>query len=71
MEVRNDGLKAYLNGELLAQWKTDYSDMGIVPHWSLPDPTLLGVGSWLTGLVIEKLEVREITGKGQLARPAP
>jgi formylglycine-generating enzyme required for sulfatase activity len=71
VEVRNDGLKAYLNGELLAQHKTDYKDMGIVPHWNLPDPTLLGAGSWLTAMVIEKLEVREVTGKGTFTRGGP
>jgi hypothetical protein len=71
VEVRNDGLKAYLNGEMVAQYKTDYKDMDIIPHWKLPDPMLLGVGSWLTAMVIEKLEVREVTGKGTFTRGAP
>jgi hypothetical protein len=66
--VRNDGLKAFLNDDLIAQWKTDYSDMGISNEWRLRDPKRLGVASYRGRVLFHSIEVREVTGKGTLLR---
>ncbi|MCX6910594.1 MAG: hypothetical protein NTY01_21490, partial [Verrucomicrobia bacterium] len=71
ISVRNDGLKAYLDGELIAQWKTDYRDMGIMDQWKLRNPTLLGLASGRNRIVFHRIEVREVTGKGTFTRGAP
>jgi hypothetical protein len=66
--VRNDGLKAFLNDELIAQWKTDYRDMGMFDNWRLRDPKRLGVASSRSRALFHRIEVREVTGKGTLLR---
>ncbi|MEP6671182.1 MAG: family 16 glycoside hydrolase [Chthoniobacter sp.] len=70
VQVRNDGLKAYIDGALIAEWKTNYSDMGPWMNWKLRDDARLGVGTLSTAATIHALEVLEITGQGQLLRPA-
>ncbi|MFA7006429.1 MAG: hypothetical protein WC429_20475 [Verrucomicrobiia bacterium] len=69
--VRNDGLKAFLNDELITQWKTDYSDMGIYSNWQLRNPKRLGVAASRSETLFHRIEVREVTGKGTLTRGAP
>jgi hypothetical protein len=61
-------LKAFLNDDLIAQWKTDYSDMGISNEWRLRDPKRLGVASYRGRVLFHRIEVREVTGKGTLLR---
>ncbi|MEI9894644.1 MAG: DUF1080 domain-containing protein [Chthoniobacter sp.] len=68
--IRNDGMKGYLDGALVSQWKTNYSDMGVWAHWKLPDDTRLGVGTLNTSATIHAIEVLDVTGQGQLLRPA-
>ena len=70
IKVRNDSVKAYLDGKLVSQWKTDYSDMSIRAEWKLRKPSLLGVGAHGDRTVFHRIEVREITGKGRLTRGA-
>jgi serine/threonine-protein kinase len=70
VEVRKQGLKAWLDGELVAQWATDYHDMSPFRVWKFKDDALLGVGCSLSKVVFHEIEVREVTGKGQFTRGA-
>ncbi|HSI14773.1 MAG TPA: DUF1080 domain-containing protein, partial [Chthoniobacter sp.] len=70
VEVREDGLKSYLDDKLISSWKTNYSDMTPKDHWVLRTGTRLGVGTLGTAAVIHSAEVIEVTGKGNLVRTA-
>jgi serine/threonine-protein kinase len=70
VEVRKDGLKAWLDGELMAQWATDYHDMSPFRVWKFKDDSLLGVGCSLSKVVFHEIQVREVTGKGTFMRGA-
>jgi hypothetical protein len=54
-----------LNGELLVEWKTDYSDLSNYSSWQLRDNSVLGVGCE-SPTVFHKIEVVEVSGKGTL-----
>jgi hypothetical protein len=68
MQVRNDGVKAYLDDKLTSQLKTDYKDMGIFWSQKLRDDTLLGLVTWRSAVRYNSIEVYEITGKGKRTR---
>lgn len=68
VEVRHSGVAAYLGGEPIARWKTDYSDLSMNPQWQLTDPAALGVGAWEGTLILRRIQVREVTGKGEFIR---
>ncbi|MBI5819345.1 MAG: hypothetical protein HZA88_10185 [Verrucomicrobia bacterium] len=66
LQVRKNGVKAYLDGKLVSQWATDFSDASLdTPFWSMPDKRLLGVGSHKSSFVYHRIELLEITGKGR------
>ena len=69
--VRNDRLRAYLNDQLMAEWKTDYSDGGLPSHWKLRADGVLGLGSDGSSVIFRKVMVREVTGKGKFVRVRP
>jgi hypothetical protein len=66
VKVRKDRVQAYLNGTLITQWKTNYSDM------SCDGPSrhsnTIGLGMWQSPTVFYSAEVVEITGKGKLLK---
>ncbi|MCY3019047.1 MAG: ribosomal protein L7/L12 [Planctomycetota bacterium] len=68
IQVRNDGLKALVDGQLLAQWPTNYGDMSRWRGWDLRDNRLLGLGTWESPTVFHAIEVLEVTGKGRAIR---
>jgi tRNA A-37 threonylcarbamoyl transferase component Bud32 len=70
VQVRRDGVRAYLDGRLITQWKTDFSDVSIPAEWKLRDANLLGVGTW-EPTAFHKIEIREIAGRGRRSRPGP
>ncbi len=67
VEVRKDGVKAYLDGKLISQWKT-YSDLSMNSSWSLRDEKRLGIATYKTAIAFQKIEVVEISGKGKVLR---
>ena len=72
VKVRNTGVKAYLDDQLISQYKTDYSDMSAAAEdgWALSDPKSLGVGSWSSPTIFFNIDVLEISGAGKvLAKP--
>lgn len=70
VEVRNDGVRGYLDGKLVVAWKTDYSDLDTFDGWKLRDSSRLGVGCQ-TRMIFHRIEIREVTGKGKFTREAP
>jgi WD40 repeat protein/serine/threonine protein kinase len=71
LQVRNDGVKALLNGKPLLEWKTDFSDIGLNPRWKLRNTLRLGVGSHECETQFHRMELLEITGKGRKQEPPP
>lgn len=70
VEVRKNGLRGYLDGKLVTEWATDYSDMGAWPVWKFKDDTLPGFGCSLSTVVFHEAKLREVTGKGMFTRGA-
>jgi serine/threonine protein kinase len=68
VEVRRDRVTAFVNGEKLVDWPTDYQEMSIEPQFSLPRPTALGVGIWLSETTFHDISVREVSGMGKWVR---
>jgi len=69
VQVRNDGLKAFVNGNCVSQWKTDYTDMSHGNDaWGLRDPTILGLLTNATVFVFHSIEVIEVSGTGKKTR---
>jgi len=62
------GNPGYLNGKLISQWKTDYSDMG---GYTLKDKNALGLAANNTLTKFYRVEVTEITGSGTVGRENP
>ncbi len=60
VQVRSDGIKAFLDSELVAEWKTDYYDMSMVENWALRDDNHLGFGSYKTPTFFHSLEILEV-----------
>jgi hypothetical protein len=69
VQVRKDGVRAYVNDRLVVERKTDYSDMSKQPSLRLRDETRLGVGAWNSASVFHKIQVLEVSGKGTFTRP--
>jgi hypothetical protein len=68
VQVRDGGVKAFLNGQLITEHKTDYSDMDLYADWKLRDATLLGLGSWNNSAVFHSVELVEVRGQGKALR---
>src|SRR5258706_1748550 len=67
VHIRKKGGSVEVEGRLIAQHETDYSDM--TPHfrWDV-GRNCLGVGSWDAKTVFHVIEILEITGEG---KPSP
>jgi tRNA A-37 threonylcarbamoyl transferase component Bud32 len=66
VQVRRDGVKAYVNGRLITELKTDYSNVRLPRAMEMPDYRGLGLGTYVSPTVFQKIELREVTGKGRL-----
>jgi hypothetical protein len=69
VEVRKTGVKTFCEGRPLSVLES-YDGLSMNRDWKLPDALALGFGTWDGGAAIQKLEVREVTGKGGFVRPA-
>ena len=67
VEVRKDGVKAYLDGKLISQWKT-YADFSMNATYALRDEKRLGIGTYKTATAFQKIEVVEVTGRGKILK---
>jgi type 1 glutamine amidotransferase len=71
VEVRRTSLRALVNGEEYLRWSGDFNRLSLETVFKLHDDRHIGVGSVQRGVVFHRIEVREVTGKGTLARVAP
>ena len=74
VEVRNDGLRAYLDGNLIGEWKGDYKQLDAEvdprwPFWKRRDPSRLAIGTKETPTIFHQAGVVEIRGRGKFLRP--
>jgi hypothetical protein len=66
VQVRKDGLKTLLNGAVITQYKTDYSDLSLDGSAYKMSPGLfLGVGSHQSTVIFHRIELLEVTGAGK------
>ena len=69
VSVRNQSVAAYLDGVMVANWKTDYHEMdGPYAGFTLRHDARLGIGSYAAATIFHSIEVLEVTGKGVLPR---
>lgn len=68
VQVRKDGVKVLLDGKVIVDVKTDFSDVAPAPVWRLPSDNVLGVGSHQSATRFHQIEVIEVKGKGRLIR---
>ena len=68
IQVRNTGLKAFVDGRQIIAWRTDYRN--VTPHtgWSLPDRKCLGFGSYLSSTSFHVAEIVDVSGRGKRLR---
>jgi Concanavalin A-like lectin/glucanases superfamily len=72
VKVRRDQVEAWVNGNIIDAWTTDYHDLEVPAAWVLPDPRRLGIGAWNSLLTVHSAKVTEITGTGKvLFQPIP
>jgi hypothetical protein len=65
IQVRNTGLKAFVDGQQIIAWKTDYKNL--TPHsgWALPAKGCLGFGSFGSPTTFHAAEIVEVSGRGK------
>jgi len=68
VQVRKEGVWAYVNGKLKSGWRTDYLDMGTDTNWGLPDSTKIGLGTYESPTEFRRVDLLEVTGKGRMER---
>ena len=68
VQVRNAGLKAFVNGKQIIDWKTDYKNL--TPHagWALPNKQCVGFGSYASPTTFHSAKLIEVTGRGKRLR---
>ena len=65
LQVREGRVKAFLNGQLVTEWKTDFQNVnGDVPFWALKDKASVGLGISDSGIVFHSATVIEVSGPG-------
>jgi hypothetical protein len=68
VKLRHDGVKAYLDGTLVADWKTNYADMSLWDGYGFRNPGTLGIATWKTPTIFHSAKVTEITGIGKVGK---
>lgn len=68
--VRKDGVKAYLDGVLVTQCRTSFADATLEASWKLRSTQVLGLATYGSPTVFQRLELLEVSGKGKFVRPS-
>ena len=68
IEVRNNGLKVHLDGNMIREWATDYGNLTISDAWKLRRGGTLGFASYKSPTTFHKAYVVEVTGTGKRLR---
>lgn len=63
VKVRSNDVSAYMDNQLIAQWQTDYRDMGR-REMPLHRTDTLGICTWKTSYAVSQAQVVEIGGSG-------
>ena len=67
LQVRKNGVQALLDGKVVSQWVTDFSDAAVHDILDLPNHEALGL-STRSPTAFSKIDVLERTGKGKALR---
>ena len=65
-DIRKHSLTAWLDGKVIRFWPTDYSDCGLRKDWKLRVNGVLGLGAYKGKVTFNRVQLREVTGKGRL-----
>jgi WD40 repeat protein/serine/threonine protein kinase len=65
IQVRSDGVKAFLGDKMILEWKTDFRDLGLDPQWKLRNQLRLGIGSNESEVIFHQLALLEVSGTGK------
>lgn len=68
VKIRDGVVDAFLDGERIAHWKTDYSDMSLFPDQLLHRADTIGICVWDSQVIVESAQVVEISGTGKMLR---
>ncbi len=68
VEVRNDHLRALLDGVPVTEWKTDYKDMARYALWKVADDSLCGIGANSAAVTFHAMQIVDVSGKGKPTR---
>jgi serine/threonine protein kinase len=71
VEVRKGRLIGYLNGGKVSELKTDGTNLSMFPQTKLRNDCLLGLTLWAGAATFHRVEVVEVTGKGQFVPRTP
>lgn len=61
VRVRDDGVQAFLDGQLVAEHKTDYGNVTRLEDWVMRDDSKLGLGTWNKPSRFHKVELIDRT----------
>lgn len=67
VQVRKSLSRAFLDGTMVREFTTDYGNVGMRKEWALR-ANVLGLGAHQGKTSFEKIELREVTGKGKATR---
>ncbi len=59
ISVRGNALRAFFDGEQIAEWKGEASDLSVLSLWRLPHERALGVGAYQSNTTFHSIEVRK------------
>lgn len=65
LQVRRKEVRAYLDGKLVNQLKTDFTDLSLHSVWEFPNHRLLGVVT-KGPATFQRIDLIEVTGKGSI-----
>jgi hypothetical protein len=69
VEVRRDGLRAFIDGAAVSEFRGDFARLGVAAN--LPRKArVLSLAIWGGPIEFHKAEVRDVTGKGTVTRPS-
>jgi hypothetical protein len=70
VEVYDNRLRAWVDGKLLKDWPTRYTEFSVTTAEQLrpKDATRLAIGVWNSPTAFHKVEVLELSGAGRLLR---
>ncbi|MCY3019405.1 MAG: hypothetical protein NTW87_10325 [Planctomycetota bacterium] len=68
VQVRKHVVRAWLDGKLIRELRTNYKNLGMRKDWALRRDSVLGLGAHQSTVVFQSIQLREVAGKGRPAR---